>query len=98
MKWRIATWASAGFLVAGYWAVYFATEPAMLFVEPEIIILVRLTCPIALLSHYPPSLFWALIANTATYSVIGVIAEISRHNGGVVMRPPRRSPKATSNL
>jgi hypothetical protein len=43
MKYRIAMWASAGFLVAGYWAVYaFATMPTMLFAKPENMILVRL--------------------------------------------------------
>jgi hypothetical protein len=70
-------WASAGFLVAGYWAIY-ATAPATLFVEPEILILVRLTCPIALLSHYPISLSWALLANAATYALIGLIVETMR--------------------
>jgi hypothetical protein len=83
---RIAMWASAGFLVAGYWAVYaFATAPATLFVEPEILILIRLTCPIALLSHCPLSLSWVLLANAATYAVIGLIVEMSRRRrGGIV--------------
>jgi hypothetical protein len=82
---RIAMWASAGFLVAGYWAIYaFATAPAALFVEPEIMILVRLTCPIALLSHYL-TLSWVLLANAATYAVVGLIVEMSRRRrGGIV--------------
>jgi hypothetical protein len=79
MKYRIAMWASAGFLVAGCWAVYaFATMPTMLFAKPEIMILVRLTCPIALLSHYPLSLYLVLVANAATYALVGLIVEILR--------------------
>ena len=40
MKYRIAMWASAGFLVASYWALYaFATMPTMVrishFSEPR---------------------------------------------------------------
>ena len=79
MKYRIAMWATAGCLVAGYWAVYaFATMPTMLFAKPEIMILVRLTCPIALLSQYPISLSWALFANAATYALVGLIVETLR--------------------
>jgi hypothetical protein len=79
MKNRIAMWASAGFLVAGYWAVYaFATMPTMLFAKPEIMILVRLTCPIMLLSHYPLSLYLVLVANAATYALVGLIVETLR--------------------
>ncbi len=79
MKYRIAMWAMAGFLVAGYWAVYaFATMPLMPFTQPEIMLLVRVTCPIALLSFYPLSLYWVLLANAATYGLIGLIVETLR--------------------
>ncbi len=79
MKYRIAMWASAGLLVAGFWALYaLATMPTMLFAKPEIMILVRLTCPIALLSQYPISLSWALFANAATYALVGLIVETLR--------------------
>jgi hypothetical protein len=79
MKYRIALWASAGFLVAGYWAVYgLATMPAMPFTQPEIMILVRVTCPIALLSFYPLSLYWVLLANAVTYGMIGLMVETLR--------------------
>ena len=72
-------WASAGFLVAGYWAVYaFATMPEMLFAQPEVMILVRLTCPILLLSFYPLSLHWVLLANAVTYGLVGLIVEALR--------------------
>jgi hypothetical protein len=79
MKYRIAIWAIAGVLVSGYWALYaFATMPTMLFAKPEIMILVRLTCPIAILSQYPISLSSVLLANAATYGFVGLIVEMSR--------------------
>ena len=52
--------------------------PTMLFAKPEIMILVRLTCPIALFSHYPISLSWVLLANAATYALVGIIVEMSK--------------------
>jgi hypothetical protein len=79
MKYRIAMWASAGFLVAGFWAVYaFATMPMTPFTQPEIMILVRLTCPIALISSHPLSLYSVLLANAATYGMVGLIVEALR--------------------
>lgn len=79
MKYRIGIWASAGFLVAGGWALYaFATTPPALTPDDPIMTLVRLTCPIALLSSYPLRLSWVLLANAATYSLIGLIVEALR--------------------
>lgn len=54
MRRRIAIWASAGFIVAACWALYafVTTPPAMTSADP-IMALVRLTCPIALISFYP---------------------------------------------
>jgi hypothetical protein len=82
MKYRIAMWASAGFLVAGYWAVYaFATMPTMLFAKPEIMILVRSTCPVVAAGfyfHFGVSLYWSLVANAATYALVGLVVEMSR--------------------
>jgi hypothetical protein len=76
MKRRIGIWAIAGFLVAGFWELYaFATAmtPA-----GRILPLVRLTCPITLLSSYPLSLYFILLANTATYALAGLIVETLR--------------------
>ena len=80
MKNRIALWASAGFLVAGSWALYaLATVPPALGIGP-LVTFVRLTCPIAILgSSYPISLYWALLANAATYALAGLILETLRH-------------------
>ena len=40
--------------------------------------LVRLTCPIALLRFYPIRLYWVLLANAATYALVGLIVEALR--------------------
>ena len=81
MKYRIAAWAVLGFGVAAGWALYAlaTTPPAMTFSDP-IIILVRLTCPIAFLSSYPIQLYWVLLANAATYALIGLIVETLRQH------------------
>jgi hypothetical protein len=70
-------WAGAGFLVAGGWALYaFAsTPPALTFTDP-LMTLVRITCPIALLGRsFPIRLEWVLLANAATYALLGLIVE-----------------------
>jgi hypothetical protein len=79
MKSRITVWASTGFLVAGWWALYAlaAKPPAMTSADP-IIRLVRLTCPIALLSSYPIRIYWVLLANAATYALVGLTVETLR--------------------
>ena len=80
MKYRIAIWAAAGFLVAGGWAVYFFLANKDLSIEPLVSTLVRLTCPIAIVgAHYPVSIYSALPANAATYALVGLVAETLRH-------------------
>ena len=79
MKYRVAMWAAAGFLVASGWAVYFLAASKNLPIEPMVSTLVRLTCPIAIVgSHYPVSLYWALAANVATYALVGLVVETLR--------------------
>jgi hypothetical protein len=79
MKYRIAIWAAAGFLVASGWAVYFSVANKDLPVEPMVSTLVRLTCPIAIVgSHYPVSLYLTLAANVATYALVGLAVETLR--------------------
>jgi len=79
VKYRIGTWAIAGFLVAGCWALYalVTTPPALTSADP-MITLVRLTCPIALFSSYPIRLYWVLLANAATYALVGLVVETLR--------------------
>jgi len=79
MKYRIALWAVAGFLVASGWAVYFFLKDKDLPIEPLASALLRLTCPIAIVGmHYPVGIYSALAANIATYAVVGLVVETVR--------------------
>jgi hypothetical protein len=79
MKYRIAIWAAAGFLVASGWAVYFLVASKDHPTEPIVSALLRLTCPIAIVgSHYPVSLYSTLVANVATYALLGLGVEALR--------------------
>ena len=81
MKFRIAMWAIAGFLVAGFWALFaFATFPSTNERMQDVWTLVSLSCPVAIAGrHYPISLYEALAANAVTYALVGLIVEILRH-------------------
>jgi hypothetical protein len=73
MKYRIAIWAAAGFLLASGWAVYFLVRSKDRLIEPSVSTLIRLTGPVAIVgSHYPVSLYSTLVANVATYALIGL--------------------------
>jgi hypothetical protein len=79
MKYSIGTWAIAGFLVAGCWALYgLATAPPALTSADPMMTLIRSTCPIAFLSSYPIRLGWVLLANAATYALVGLVVETLR--------------------
>jgi tellurite resistance protein TehA-like permease len=79
MKYRIAIWAAAGFLVASGWAVYLLLRSKDHLIEPIVSTLLRLTCPVAIVgSHYPVSLYAALVANVVTYALIGLVVETLR--------------------
>jgi hypothetical protein len=79
VKYRIAVWAAAGFVVASGWAVYFSLASKNHPVELILSALVRLTCPVAIVgSHYPVSLYSALVANVATYALAGLVVETLR--------------------
>jgi hypothetical protein len=79
MKYRIAIWAAAGFLVATGWAVYLLVKSKDHLIEPIVSTLIRLTCPVAIVgSHYPVSLYAAIAANVATYALLGLIVETLR--------------------
>ena len=80
MKLRIAIWASAGFLVAVFWALFaIATFPSTSERMRDISILMSLTCPVSIAGmHYPISLYEALAANTLTYALVGLIVETLR--------------------
>jgi hypothetical protein len=79
MKYRIVMWASAGFLVAGCWALYFLMASKANPVESVVYILTRLTCPVAIAgSYFPLSVYWVLVANAATYALVSLIVEALR--------------------
>jgi hypothetical protein len=78
MKYRIAGWAGAGFLVAGCWALYFTGADKGNLIEPTVYLFAYLTCPITLLRFYPVSLYSVLLANAATYALVGLIVETLR--------------------
>ena len=79
MKFRVVMWAAAGLLVAGFWALYASATPAPAMTSSDpIMYLVRLTCPIALLSSHPISIYQVLAANTATYALVGLTVETLR--------------------
>jgi hypothetical protein len=79
MKYRIAMWAAAGFVVASGWAVYFLAASKDRPTKPIVSTLVGLTCPVAIVgSHYPVSLYSALAANVATYALVGLMVETLR--------------------
>jgi hypothetical protein len=80
VKYRIAMWASAGFLIAAGWNFYvLAVSPVQVAsAEPMVWALVRLTCPVVLASfyfHFGLYFFWVLLANAATYAFVGLIVE-----------------------
>jgi hypothetical protein len=79
MKYRIAVWATAGFLVASAWAIYFLVASKGQLTQPIVSTLIQLTCPIAIVGfHYPVSVSSTLLANVATYALIGLVVETLR--------------------
>jgi predicted acyl esterase len=79
MKYRLGLWASAGFSIAGCWAIYaLATQPPALTSADPLLSLAQITCPIAFASihfHFGVSLYWCLTANAGTYALIGLVVE-----------------------
>jgi len=83
MKRRIVIWAIAGFLVAGLWALYSAATFPSPMISAQLIVwtLVDISCPIAFASfhfHFGVQLYWVLLANAATYALLGVTVESLR--------------------
>jgi hypothetical protein len=86
MKYRIAVWAGVGFLVAVFWALYFTlAAPATVSSVEPVWTFARFTCPIALASihfHFPVSVYWAILANAATYALLALMVETLRQQLG----------------
>jgi len=81
MNYRIAMWAGAGFLVAGFWALFaIATFSSTSERMRDVWTLLSVTCPIAIAGmHYPISFYETLAANAVTYALVGLIVETLRH-------------------
>lgn len=82
MKNRIAMWAGAGFLVAGCWVLYaYSTAPLTNERMQDMWALAGISCPVILAgSHLPLSVYLILVANAATYALIGLVVETLRQN------------------
>jgi hypothetical protein len=83
MKRRIVIWTIVGFLVAGLWAVYaaWAFPSPPISSQPIVWTLINVTCPIAFASfhlHFGIRLYWVLLANAATYGLLGLGVESLR--------------------
>ena len=81
MKCRIAIWASAGFLVAVCWALYFAMRSKDNPIEPIVYALGSLSQPVVLIGshfHFGMSFYVVILANAATYALVGLIVETLR--------------------
>ena len=80
---RIVMWASVGFLVSVGWGFYFANANKSIQIEPTVYNFARLTQPAAAVVLYlnptsPLSLTWVVVANAATYALLGLIATTIR--------------------
>lgn len=79
MKYRVVGWAILGLFVAAGWGVYFRLANKEIPIDPIVSFVARLTCPIGILgSHFAISLYWVLVANLATYALVGVAVETLR--------------------
>jgi hypothetical protein len=75
MKYRIGAWASAGVIVAAFWAFYLF--PNALSLNPIVLTLAKVTCPIVYL-HTSIHFYWVVLANAATYALVGMTVEMLR--------------------
>jgi hypothetical protein len=79
MKSRIAIWAGAGFLIAGCWELFvMLSVPFANQRMADVWLLAWITCPITLVGHLPITWYAVLIANTATYVLLGLTVEALR--------------------
>lgn len=72
MKLRIALWACAGALVAILWTFYMSAGSMPLGNASTVL---YVTCPIALARHHALSLYSVLLANAASYALVGMVSE-----------------------
>ena len=78
-------WASAGFLVSVSWGFYFASTDKANPIQPIVYTLARLSVPVAgavtvLYPDFPLGLWPLVVANVATYGLLGFIVETIRQH------------------
>jgi hypothetical protein len=79
MKLRLAIWAAMGALVVVLWTLYISHSSLGPYGSTWT--LVYLTCPISLARHHALSFYFVLLANAATYALVGLVIEgIRRRN------------------
>jgi hypothetical protein len=86
---RIIMWAGAGFLISAGWGFYFASANKAIPIGPIVYALTRPTLPaVALVEYldpnYPLGLRAAVIANAATYALVGLIVETFRRRSHIL--------------
>jgi hypothetical protein len=78
MKLRIATWTGVGAVVVVLWTFCISATSSK---PPGIVwTLVYLTCPIALARHSALGFSFVLLANAATYALVGAVVETMRRH------------------
>ena len=82
---RIAVWAGAGLLVSAGWGLYFACTDKANPIPPMVYALARLSVPVAgagtiLFPDVPLGLWPLVVANVATYALLGLVVETIRQH------------------
>jgi hypothetical protein len=82
---RIAMWASAGFLVSVSWGFYFASTDKANPIPSIVYALARLSVPVfgavtVLYPDFPVGLWPVVVTNVATYALFGLIVETFRQH------------------
>jgi hypothetical protein len=84
MKLRTAIWAVTGALVSGGWGLYFATADKGSPIHPIVYTLAVLTQPAVAVMvsslKFSIGLNSVIVANTATYMLVGTIVETTRRH------------------
>jgi hypothetical protein len=84
MKLRVAIWAGIGALVSGCWGLFFAPADKGNPIQPIVYAVAVLSQPAvaAIVSSlkFPVGLNSAMVANAATYALVGTIVETTRRH------------------
>ncbi len=78
VKNRIAAWAGAGCLVASFWVVFFLFYPRTWPVGRITWTLAAVSQPVALVGHFGLRWYTVVLANAATYAMLGLLLELLR--------------------